>query len=78
MNVEPINLGRDGADEPPTLIKEDLLSSGSVRQSTSDTQVHVMKSISDVKDVKLQYFFHWNNLFVSFDRGDWRNQEHLL
>lgn len=54
MNAEPINLGRDGADEPPTLIKEDLLSSGSVRQSTSDTQVHVMKSISDVK---LQYFF---------------------
>lgn len=50
MNAEPINLGSDGADEPPTLIKEDLLSSGSVRRSMSDTQVRVMKSIS----VKMQ------------------------
>lgn len=46
MNAEPINLGRDGADEPPTLIKEDLLLSGSVGQSTSDTQVRGTKSLS--------------------------------
>lgn len=48
MNAEPVNLGRDGADEPPTLIKEDLLTSGSVRQSTSDSQVHFMKTISQI------------------------------
>nr|XP_046244688.1 B-cell CLL/lymphoma 7 protein family member B-B [Scatophagus argus] len=35
---EPVHAGPDGADEPPTLIKEDLLSSGTVRRSTSDTQ----------------------------------------
>lgn len=35
---EPVHSGRDGADEPPTLIKEDLLSSGTARRRTSDTQ----------------------------------------
>ncbi|XP_051933887.1 B-cell CLL/lymphoma 7 protein family member B-B [Hippocampus zosterae] len=35
---DPVHSGRDGADEPPTLIKEDLLSSGSARRSTPHTQ----------------------------------------
>ncbi|XP_026148308.1 B-cell CLL/lymphoma 7 protein family member B-B [Mastacembelus armatus] len=35
---EPVHSGQEGADEPPTLIKEDLLSSGTVRRSTPDTQ----------------------------------------
>lgn len=39
VNAEPVHLGQEGADEPPTLTKEDLLSSGAVRQSTPDTQV---------------------------------------
>lgn len=39
VNTEPVNIGRDGADEPPTLIKEDLLSSGSVSQGPSGAQV---------------------------------------
>lgn len=38
-NAEPVHSGQEGTDEPPTLIKEDLLSSGTVRQSTPDTQV---------------------------------------
>lgn len=43
VNTEPVHSGRDGADEPPTLIKEDLLSSGTVRRSTPDTQVNLLK-----------------------------------
>lgn len=35
---EPVHSGQEGADEPPTLIKEDLLSSGAVRRSAPDTQ----------------------------------------
>ncbi|XP_054649200.1 B-cell CLL/lymphoma 7 protein family member B-B [Dunckerocampus dactyliophorus] len=35
---EPDHAGQDGADEPPTLIKEDPLSSGTARRSTPDTQ----------------------------------------
>nr|XP_057936886.1 B-cell CLL/lymphoma 7 protein family member B-B [Doryrhamphus excisus] len=35
---EPDHSGQDGADEPPTLIKEDLLLSGTARRSTPDTQ----------------------------------------
>ncbi|XP_026221033.1 B-cell CLL/lymphoma 7 protein family member B-B isoform X1 [Anabas testudineus] len=35
---EPVHSGQEGADEPPTLIKEDVLSSGTVRRSTPDTQ----------------------------------------
>ncbi|XP_029373885.1 B-cell CLL/lymphoma 7 protein family member B-B [Echeneis naucrates] len=35
---ELVPSGQEGADEPPTLIKEDLLSSGTARRSTSDTQ----------------------------------------
>lgn len=35
---EPILSGRDRADEPPTLIKEDLLSAAAVRKSSADTQ----------------------------------------
>ncbi|XP_031716980.1 B-cell CLL/lymphoma 7 protein family member B-B isoform X2 [Anarrhichthys ocellatus] len=41
---EPVHLGQEGADEPPTLIKEDLLSSGAVRQSTPDTQEELEES----------------------------------
>lgn len=43
MNAEPVHSGTDGADEPPTLTKEDLLSSGTVRRSTPDTQVNFLK-----------------------------------
>lgn len=39
VNAEPVHSGQEGADEPPTLIKEDLLSSGTVRRSAPDTQV---------------------------------------
>lgn len=35
---EPVHSGQEGADEPPTLIKEDLLTSGTARRRTSDTQ----------------------------------------
>lgn len=42
-NAEPVHSGQEGADEPPTLIKEDLLSSGTVRRSTTDAQVHFLK-----------------------------------
>ncbi|KAK5603786.1 B-cell CLL/lymphoma 7 protein member B-B [Crenichthys baileyi] len=35
---EPVHSGREGADEPPTLIKEDPLSSGTAKRRTSDTQ----------------------------------------
>ncbi|XP_077423034.1 B-cell CLL/lymphoma 7 protein family member B-B [Vanacampus margaritifer] len=35
---DPVHSGQDGADEPPTLIKEDLLSSGSARRSAIHTQ----------------------------------------
>ncbi|XP_067363134.1 B-cell CLL/lymphoma 7 protein family member B-B isoform X3 [Channa argus] len=35
---EPVHSGQEGADEPPTLIKEDLLSSVTVRRSSPDTQ----------------------------------------
>ncbi|XP_029027105.1 B-cell CLL/lymphoma 7 protein family member B-B [Betta splendens] len=35
---EPVHSGQEGADEPPTLIKEDLLSSGTIRRSTPDSQ----------------------------------------
>ncbi|XP_029964742.1 B-cell CLL/lymphoma 7 protein family member B-B-like [Salarias fasciatus] len=41
---EPGHSGQDGADEPPTLIKEDLLSSGAVRRSTADTQEELDES----------------------------------
>lgn len=41
-NTEPVHSGREGADEPPTLIKEDLLTSGTARRRTSDTQVSYM------------------------------------
>ncbi|XP_068173790.1 B-cell CLL/lymphoma 7 protein family member B-B [Antennarius striatus] len=41
---DPIHSGQDGADEPPTLIKEDLLSSGTIRRSTSDTQEELDES----------------------------------
>ncbi|XP_008308060.1 B-cell CLL/lymphoma 7 protein family member B-B [Cynoglossus semilaevis] len=41
---EPIHTGQDGADEPPTLIKEDLLSSGSVRRSNLDSQEELDES----------------------------------
>lgn len=36
---EPLLSGRDRADEPPTLIKEDLLSAATVQRSPADTQV---------------------------------------
>uniref|UniRef100_A0A3B5LYS5 BAF chromatin remodeling complex subunit BCL7B b n=1 Tax=Xiphophorus couchianus TaxID=32473 RepID=A0A3B5LYS5_9TELE len=35
---EPVHSGREGADEPPTLIKEDPLTSGTARRRTPDTQ----------------------------------------
>ncbi|KAK1900574.1 B-cell CLL/lymphoma 7 protein family member B-B [Dissostichus eleginoides] len=35
---EPVHSGQEGADEPPTLIKEDLLSSGAIRRKTPGTQ----------------------------------------
>ncbi|XP_057695118.1 B-cell CLL/lymphoma 7 protein family member B-B [Corythoichthys intestinalis] len=35
---EPIHPGQERADEPPTLIKEDLLSSGSTRRNAIHTQ----------------------------------------
>lgn len=38
---EPIHPGQEGADEPPTLIKEDLLSSGTARRSAPSTQDEV-------------------------------------
>ncbi|CAN9511333.1 unnamed protein product [Ophioblennius macclurei] len=41
---EPVHSGQEGADEPPTLIKEDLLSSGAVRRSTTDTQEELDES----------------------------------
>ncbi|XP_044057875.1 B-cell CLL/lymphoma 7 protein family member B-B isoform X1 [Siniperca chuatsi] len=41
---EPVHSGQEGADEPPTLIKEDLLSSGTVRRSTQDTQEELDES----------------------------------
>lgn len=42
VHAEPVHSGRDGADEPPTLIKEDLLSAGTVRRSPPDTQVNCL------------------------------------
>lgn len=42
VNAEPVHSGRDRADEPPTLIKEDLLSAGTVRRSPPDTQVNCL------------------------------------
>ncbi|XP_070826722.1 B-cell CLL/lymphoma 7 protein family member B-B [Chaetodon trifascialis] len=41
---EPVHSGQEGADEPPTLIKEDLLSSGTVRRSTTDAQEELDES----------------------------------
>uniref|UniRef100_A0A3Q0RK49 BAF chromatin remodeling complex subunit BCL7B b n=1 Tax=Amphilophus citrinellus TaxID=61819 RepID=A0A3Q0RK49_AMPCI len=41
---EPVHSGQEGTDEPPTLIKEDLLSSGTVRQSAPDTQEELDES----------------------------------
>lgn len=41
---EPVQSGQEGADEPPTLIKEDLLSSGGARRSTADTQEELDES----------------------------------
>uniref|UniRef100_A0A3Q3WS49 BAF chromatin remodeling complex subunit BCL7B n=1 Tax=Mola mola TaxID=94237 RepID=A0A3Q3WS49_MOLML len=41
---EPVHSGRDRADEPPTLIKEDLLSAGTVRRSPPDTQEELDES----------------------------------
>ncbi|XP_008280832.1 B-cell CLL/lymphoma 7 protein family member B-B [Stegastes partitus] len=41
---EPVHSGQEGADEPPTLIKEDLLSSGTVRRSNQDTQEELDES----------------------------------
>lgn len=41
---EPVQSGQEGADEPPTLIKEDLLSSGAARRSTADTQEELDES----------------------------------
>lgn len=41
---EPVHSGQEGADEPPTLIKEDLLSSGAVRRSAPDTQEELDES----------------------------------
>ncbi|XP_038549627.1 B-cell CLL/lymphoma 7 protein family member B-B [Micropterus salmoides] len=41
---EPVHSGQEGADEPPTLIKEDLLSSGTVRRSTPDTREELDES----------------------------------
>ncbi|XP_034460375.1 B-cell CLL/lymphoma 7 protein family member B-B isoform X1 [Hippoglossus hippoglossus] len=38
VNAEPVHPGQELADEPPTLIKEDLLTSGAVRRSNQDTQ----------------------------------------
>lgn len=35
---EPVHSGQEGADEPPTLIKEDLLSSGAISRKTPDIQ----------------------------------------
>ena len=40
VNTEPVHSGQEGADEPPTLIKEDPLSAGAVRRSAPDTQVY--------------------------------------
>ncbi|KAM8853316.1 B-cell CLL/lymphoma 7 protein family member B-B [Synchiropus splendidus] len=34
----PVHSGQEGADEPPTLVKEDLLSSASGRRNTQDPQ----------------------------------------
>ncbi|XP_028320860.1 B-cell CLL/lymphoma 7 protein family member B-B [Gouania willdenowi] len=41
---EPGQSGPEGADEPPTLIKEDLLSSGAVRQNAKDSQEELEES----------------------------------
>ncbi|XP_071353145.1 B-cell CLL/lymphoma 7 protein family member B-B [Trachinotus anak] len=41
---EPVHSGQEGADEPPTLIKEDLLSSGTARRSAPDTQEELDES----------------------------------
>ncbi|XP_037533320.1 B-cell CLL/lymphoma 7 protein family member B-B [Nematolebias whitei] len=41
---EPVHAGRDGADEPPTLIKEDPLTSGAVRRSASGTKEELEES----------------------------------
>ncbi|XP_022604196.1 B-cell CLL/lymphoma 7 protein family member B [Seriola lalandi dorsalis] len=41
---EPVHSGQEGADEPPTLIKEDLLSSGTVRRSSPDIQEELDES----------------------------------
>ncbi|XP_023138669.1 B-cell CLL/lymphoma 7 protein family member B-B isoform X1 [Amphiprion ocellaris] len=41
---EPVHSVQDGADEPPTLIKEDLLSSGAVRRSNPDAQEELDES----------------------------------
>ncbi|XP_029923020.1 B-cell CLL/lymphoma 7 protein family member B-B isoform X1 [Myripristis murdjan] len=41
---EPIHPGQEGSDEPPTLIKEDLLSSGTARRSGPSTQEELDES----------------------------------
>ncbi|KAM9317804.1 B-cell CLL/lymphoma 7 protein family member B-B [Pholidichthys leucotaenia] len=41
---EPIHSGQEGSDEPPTLIKEDLLSSGAIRRNAPDTQEELDES----------------------------------
>lgn len=74
VNAEPVNIGRDGADEPPTLIKEDLLSSGGVSQGPSGTQVPFMKTTS-AKMENDNIVLHGNNLAVLFDRRGRRSQE---
>lgn len=74
VNTEPVNIGRDGADEPPTLIKEDLLSSGGVSQGPSGAQVPFMKTTS-AKMENDNAVPHGNNLVVLFDRRGRRSQE---
>lgn len=46
VNAEPVHSGQEGADEPPTLIKEDLLSSGAISRKTPDIQVYFFKRAS--------------------------------
>ncbi|KAG7478838.1 hypothetical protein JOB18_009985 [Solea senegalensis] len=41
---DPVHSGQEGADEPPTLTKEDLLSSGTVRRSTLESQEELDES----------------------------------
>ncbi|XP_074535967.1 B-cell CLL/lymphoma 7 protein family member B-B isoform X1 [Halichoeres trimaculatus] len=42
--LEPVQSGQEGADEPPTLIKEDLLTSATIRRSSPDTQEELDES----------------------------------